>query len=124
MDGFREERPFGWGLLLVGDGADQELPPLHPGVLVTATSRSIAVSVRHAQDVEPDSAVQVCHLRVEVRVGHPADRALSFDGVIEVPSGRISFGDADDVRELEVAPGRWRVSEWDIQSCIQLANSH
>jgi hypothetical protein len=76
MGGFRVERPFGWGLLLVGDGADQEVPPLHPGVLVTASSSSIA---------------------------------LSFDGVIEVPSGRITLGDADDVEELEVTPGRWRV---------------
>ena len=107
--GFCVERPFGWGLMLVGDAASQDLPGIDPDTLVTATESSLAVCVRHAQDVDLDSAVRECHVRVEVRVNQHPDQTACFDGVINVPSGRITFGDADGVEELQVMPGHWRV---------------
>ena len=107
--GFRLDWPFGWGLLLIGDGASQELPSIRRGVAVTATGSVIAVGVRHAQDVEPGSAIHEFHVSVEVRVGQPADRSHCFDCLIDVPSGRITLGDADREEEVDVGPGRWRV---------------
>jgi len=67
------------------------------------------VAVRHAQDVEVGSAVREFYVSLEVRLAQPAETAVCFDGVIDVPSGRITFGDADRQDALDVAPGRWRV---------------
>jgi hypothetical protein len=46
---------------------------------------------------------------VEVRLGDLAETAVHFDGVIEVPSGRITVGDADGEESLLVTPGPWRI---------------
>jgi hypothetical protein len=103
------DRPFGWGLLLAGDGAFQELPLVERGVAVTATGSAIAVAVRHAQDVELASAVHEFCVSLEVWLGQPTEATVCFDGVIDVPSGRITFGGADHVDMIDVAPGCWRV---------------
>ncbi len=78
-------------------------------VAVTATGSAVAVAVRHAQDVEVGSAVREFYVSLEVRLAQPAETAVCFDGVIDVPSGRITFGDADRQDALDVVPGRWRV---------------
>ena len=112
--GFRVDRPFGWGVLLIGDSASPGVPATESGVAVVATRTMVAVGVRHAQDVDFDSAddgqeVPQFSVPVEVRLGERAETAVHFDGVIEVPSGRITVGDADSEESLLVTPGPWRI---------------
>ena len=110
---FRVDRPFSWGILLIGDSASHDVPASESGVVV-ATRTVVAVGVRHAQDVDFESAdeeqeVSQFSVTVEVRLGQVADTAVQFDSVIEVPSGRITVGDADRDESLLVTPGRWRI---------------
>ena len=112
--GFRMDRPFGWGILLIGDSASHDVPATESGVVVVATRTVVAVGVRHAQDVDFEPADEEQEgpqfsVTVEVRLGQVAETAAHFDGVIEVPSGRITVGDADRDESLSVTPGRWRM---------------
>jgi hypothetical protein len=40
--GFRVDRPFGWGILLIGDSASPGVPATEPGVAVVATQTVVA----------------------------------------------------------------------------------
>jgi hypothetical protein len=105
--GFRVDRPFGWGLLLIGDRTLQEVPSIDPDAAVAATGS--CVGVRHAQDVDLGSGDNEFRVSLGVRLGQPTETSVCFDGVIDVPSGEITFGDADRQDSLDVVPGRWRV---------------
>jgi len=87
----------------------QAIPRIERGIAVTATGSAVAVAVRHAQDVDLGSAAGEFQVSLEVRLGKPTETAVCFDGVIDIPSGRITFGDADHEDSLNVVPGRWRV---------------
>jgi hypothetical protein len=111
---FRVHRPFVWGILLIGDSASPGVPATEPGVAVVATRTVVAIGVRHAQDVDFEPAddgqeVPQFSVTVEVRLGQLAETAVHFDDVIEVPSGRITVGDADREQSLLVTPGPWRI---------------
>ena len=109
-------RPFGWGILLVADSATSEIPEMEEGVPFPSTATAVAVPVRHTQDVDidglaltADEAIPEFAVKVRAFVGHEADCPVRFDGRIEVPSGRVSVGDADRDDTLELEPGLWRL---------------
>ena len=111
------ERPFWWGVVLLMDRDAAEVPEttdLRTGSVVSASPFGLAVRVLHAQDVDlsgfaADEPVPPALVQVEVRVcdGPPA-HAL-FTGEIEVPSGVLTIGDAEQEEALEIGPGRWAV---------------
>ena len=112
LPGFEIQRRFGWGILLIGDAESSDIP-LGPGRGVAiSTATNICVRVRHAQDVESpsDGNLEVPPFEVSVRCVSGVSHALAlcFDGTIDLPSGRLSIGDADDEKILALRPGRWR----------------
>ena len=92
---------FPWGLLLVtDDSSSDEIPPWASDAdVVTATPTAVVVRVVHEQEGTAE---------VVVREGESQDMGLIvFDGVIEVPSGRLRVGDALNDQKLivSVQPG-------------------
>jgi hypothetical protein len=116
-------RPFHWGIvIIVGDDRDGDkgVPPFDPGRIVAANDLAVTVSVRHAQDtheVETGAdgveSVKVAKATVVVRLldSSPTDegRRQVFSGVIAVPSGRLSIGDADEAALVTAHEGSNRV---------------
>ena len=109
-------RAFGWGVLFVGD-SNAEPIEVDPDAIVTwgREDQTIAVLVRHAQDVDADvldargddDEVPLAEVTVNVR-WVPAGTA-DAEGFIAVPSGVLVIGDADQEEPLPVTPGKWRV---------------
>lgn len=100
-------------MLFVGDADSPDTPdppaPTAPGT-ITAGPTCVAIPVRHEQDLEPDDA-DAATVTIRCRPGpkdEHEDRAR-FETVIDVPSGRLSVGDADHDHEVTVEPGRWRI---------------
>jgi hypothetical protein len=104
------KRPFHWGIVIVvGDdwGGESEVPAFDPDRMVAANDFAATIAVRHAQDTdEVETAddgveyVKFAEASVVVRLldSTPSDegRREVFSGVISVPSGRLSIGDADE----------------------------
>jgi len=106
-------RPFRWGVLWIAD-SKSTLPELKAGQLFASTASAVAVSVRHAQDVDFDeqsaeAATPVFAVTLLAYVGHGAGGPVQFDGEIKVSSGRATIGDIDREDALELAAGRWRL---------------
>jgi hypothetical protein len=83
---------------------------------VTATDTSLAVQVRHCQDIEepegwpsdldlPEVLVRV----VVVFAESPGGAAVEFEGSLLCQSGHLTVGDAENERVLDVPPGVLRV---------------
>lgn len=113
----RLQRPFGWGVLMLGDAQTQDTPLALLTGPVAATPTALAIRVRHAQDVEfdgldDDSVLPSCTVSVAVAAGPSTDADLAFDGVLEVPSGTLLIGDADQKDALDIVPGRYCVQVW------------
>lgn len=103
------KRPFHWGIvIIVGDdwGGESEVPTFDPHRMVAASDFAVTIAVRHAQDTDEvetgDDGVEYVKFAeaiVVVRLldSSPTDegRREVFSGVIGVPSGRLSIGDAD-----------------------------
>ena len=103
------KRPFHWGIvIIVGDDWDgeSEVPVFDPDRMVAANDFAVAIAVRHAQDAvrsRPETAdryVKFAEASVVARLlnsspTHEGRREV-FSGVIDVPSGRLSIGDADE----------------------------
>lgn len=103
------ERPFHWGIVVVaGDDWDGtgEVPEFDPARMVAANDCIVTIAVRLAQDsgefetgddgveyVKPAKATVVARLLD----AWPTDsgRREIFEGIIAVPTGRLSIGDAD-----------------------------
>jgi hypothetical protein len=107
------ERAFGWGLLLVMDQDSSDVPELSTA-LVSASSTGLAVKVHHAADVDlagfkDDEVIPLAQVEVDVHVGLSAPPDTHYRGSIDVPSGVITLGDADQEDRLDVEPGRWDV---------------
>ena len=110
------ERAFYWGIVIVGDAEDADIEELPAGWGVRSARRCVAIPVRHAHDVEPSAVTDGGSgpsFKVSVTVvraaGNETLPAGDADTVIEVPSGRLSIGDADDMTTVEVRPGRLRI---------------
>lgn len=113
VDDWQVKRPFWWGLILLSDRDAPELPSLTESV-VSASSTGLLVKVLHAQDVditgyEDDEIVPPAQVQVHVRVGDRPRGDVLFAGEIEVPSGVLTLGDAEQEDTLEIGPGRWTV---------------
>jgi hypothetical protein len=113
VDEWQVERPFWWGQILLMDRDAPEVPPLTESV-VSASSSGLAVKVLHAQDVdltrfEDDEIVPPAQVLVHVRVGDQPRADALFSGELDVPSGVLTVGDAEQEDALEIGPGRWAV---------------
>jgi hypothetical protein len=109
-------RPFGWGVLFLGDSRADHIE-VDPETLVTwgREDQTVAVLVRHAQDVDADvldalaDDDEVPEVEVSVNVHWGAADTADVEGVIAVPSGVLAIGDADVEEPISVTPGRWCV---------------
>lgn len=101
-------RPFWWGLLLLMDRDASDVPELTEAV-VSQSAHGLAVKVLHARDVdlhgfESDEVIPPAKVQVDVLVGdRPRSEVLS-SGVIDVPSGVLTLGDAEHEDALEIGP--------------------
>jgi hypothetical protein len=59
--------------------------------------------VVHAGTVDEEDGDVTLDVRV---TSHRADQ-LHYEVVLEVPSGRLNIGDADDSDDITLGPGRW-----------------
>lgn len=113
----RLHRAFHWGLLTIADAPATELGDVDPDRAVTWAADHVHVLVRHADDVDPDVLAgladddEVPEALVAVTVHRPGTVAddAEHDGVVDVASGRLTVGDADDEHVIALPPGRWRV---------------
>lgn len=99
-------RAFHWGIVILGDAEMMDIPRAI-SARMTASDSAAVVVVRHAQDVrlgEDEFTVEVC-----VKAGRSELAELAFDGVLQVRSGRLEVGDADQWDAFGVAPGSVRL---------------
>lgn len=106
-------RPFWWGLLHILDRDASDVPELTDAA-VSQSRDGLAVKVLHAQDVDlsrygPEEIVPPAQVQVEIRIGEGASGEATFDGSIEVPSGVLTVGDAEQEEALTIGAGRWAV---------------
>ncbi len=117
------KRPFHWGIvIIVGDDWDgeSEVPVFDPDRMVAANDFAVTIAVRHAQDTDEVETgddgveyVKFAEASVVARLldSSPTDegRREVFSGVIDVPSGRLSIGDADEETIVTAHQGTNRV---------------
>jgi hypothetical protein len=110
-------RSFAWGSLLVHDpGAEFIVPEGIGSGSASASSTVLAVPVLHQQDRDTptgwpeDLFLPWAHVDVYVSFRRtPPDDVVQFECVLDCPSGHLLIGDADEERDVSVAPGRVRV---------------
>ena len=110
-------QPFRWGLLLAFDEQESfDLPPDLGDEAIASSPSCLAVPVLHAADVDvsddwPDEAAPPpATVTGPVGVGEPLPTGVAeFDGRLSCPSGRLSIGDAENERTLDVPRGPLRV---------------
>ena len=110
-------QPFRWGLLIAFDPVSNwDLPDDVAAAVVTATDTALAVQVRHSQDMEEpegwpvDLGLPEAQVRVVVAFSESPDSvAVDFDSTLLCESGRLSVGDAENERVLDVPAGVLRV---------------
>lgn len=110
---WQKSRPLWWGLLLVMDRDASEAPALTDDV-VSFSRYGLAVKVLHAQDVDlsaygDDDVVPPAQVQIEVLMSDAPPDSPAFSGVIDVPSGVLTVGDAEQEDAVEIGPGRWAV---------------
>jgi hypothetical protein len=97
-------RPFHWGIVfMLAEEQKANIPEPVRDQLVSANESGISVSVRHAQDsdeVEGDY-IKFAEVQIGFRVldAPPVTteyRREVFRGTIDLPSGRLNVGDADE----------------------------
>ncbi|GGN84143.1 hypothetical protein GCM10010112_63180 [Actinoplanes lobatus] len=102
----RRVRPYYWGAIYISD-ADCETDfdiDFHNGEgPVLSTVSHVAVLVVHADTVGEGEADVV----LDVRVTSQRVDGLPYEVALDVPSGRLSIGDADDSDEVRLQRGRW-----------------
>ena len=111
-------RSFAWGVFFVGD-SKADVVEVNPDVVVTwgREDEALAVLVRHAQDVddqvldalEDDEEVPWAEVTLNVHWGSSTAMRTDGDGLIAVPSGVVTVGDANFEDVFALQPGRWRV---------------
>ena len=83
-----------------------DVPEPAEGV-VSQSAHGLAVKVLHAQDVdlrgfESDEVIPPAEVELEVLVGDRPRSEVLFSGVIDVPSGVLTLGDAEHEDALEI----------------------
>jgi hypothetical protein len=106
----RLRRTFDWGILFVTDSDETGLPDFDLAKTVDTTPCAMSIAVRHAQDVEVDNEPFLVSVAVHVSAEPPPLAHLTFNGVIDFPSGRLEIGDADETQTIQLSPGRWSVA--------------
>jgi hypothetical protein len=106
-------RPWHWGIVVLGDPL-AEVPTEFAGRAVAVGRDVIALSVRHAQDLEAtkfegdwDWATATIHLRSLIRE-EETERQLSCDTVINTGREVVSVGDADGMVVIPAPSERTR----------------
>jgi hypothetical protein len=93
-------RPWHWGIAVVST-PQAAVPETLDDSLVTATSEALVIKVRHAQDIEAEVFEgDLDWATATLRVRHVAEFDIlaeppAYDGVLRLPDGRLSIGDAD-----------------------------
>lgn len=107
-------RPWHWGIAVLGD-ALAEVPGSLAGQVVVVGDGVVALSVRHAQDIEADRfegdwewATATFHVRSLGQI-EPIERQILCDAVIATPNETISLGDADGTVVIPAPSLRTRV---------------
>ena len=106
-------RPFYWGIVvIVADDWFGELPVLDAESHVTADDHALIVQVRHSQDTDEsgneyeEEAETVVTVRLLDDPEPPAEgRREVFRGIVNVPSGRLNVGDAEEEATLAAHTG-------------------
>ena len=98
-------RPFHWGVVILVDAewTGEGLLEPDPERLVTANEQGAMVLVRHAQDTDEVEGEYLKFAEVDVHVRRldaardgEAGRREVYRGTIDLPSGTLNVGDADD----------------------------
>jgi hypothetical protein len=95
-------------VLVISDRDGREPLTADPEAPISASAEGVVVRVRHAQDVEnlDDGEAEVS---VEVFEGEVTGH-VSVSCELAIASGVLVIGDADAMDEVNVEPGRWKVS--------------
>lgn len=109
-------RPWHWGIA-IASAPGAAVPETLEASLVTATADALVVKVKHAQDIEGevfegdwDWATASIHVR-SLSEFNPADESFAFQGLLLLPTGELTTGDADGEMRLNDLsnPSRVRV---------------
>lgn len=107
-------RPWHWGIAILS-APDAEIPEQLDAALVTGSPGCLVVKVRHAQDIDADVfegdwdwATATLHLRSVAHREEPTGAVL-YEGILELPDGRLTVGDADSEVVLNDLPKQVRV---------------
>lgn len=107
-------RPFHWGVVFVmAEESKGDIPEPVPEQVVTANDAGIAILVRPAQDTDEVEGDRIKFAEVEIGIRlrdataeSDAHRREVFRGSINLPSGRLNVGDADDETTVMAHRGR------------------
>jgi hypothetical protein len=113
MDSWQTKRTFGWGIVLFLDRDSGDVPELSDSP-VSQSPHGFVVKVHHAEDVDldgfaGDKGVPPAEVQILIWLDREAPGPGTFSGVIEVPSGVLTVGDADHEDALAIGAGRWSV---------------
>ncbi|TCO44928.1 hypothetical protein EV646_109100 [Kribbella antiqua] len=107
-------RPWHWGIAILS-AVDAAVPESLGESRVTSTSECLVIQVRHAQDIEAavfegdwDWATAAVHLRSVPDFEEPTGTVL-YEGLLALPDGRLSVGDADSQVIVTDLPTQTRV---------------
>ena len=107
-------RPWHWGIAVLGDPL-AEVPTEFNGRAVATARNVVAVSVRHAQDIQIDKfegdwdwATATIHLRSLVNEER-TERHVLCDTIILTPQETLSVGDADGMVVIPAPSVRTRL---------------
>jgi len=107
-------RPWHWGIAVLGDPL-AEVPTQFDGRAVAVGRDVIALSVRHAQDIDADRfegdwdwATATIHVRSLARE-EPTKRRIMCDTIIGTGQEVVSIGDADGMVVVPAPSARTRL---------------
>jgi hypothetical protein len=107
-------RPWHWGIAVLGDPRAEVPTDFDKSVVATARD-VVALSVRHAQDIEGDRfggdwdwATATIHLR-SLTEADRTERQVLCDLVIATPQETVSLGDADGMLSIPAPSLRTRL---------------
>ena len=101
-------RPYYWGAVYISDAecTTQSDIDFHNGegpVLFDASGGAVLVTHADTGEDEDDEV----HVNLDVQVkAQPAD-GMPYEAAFDVPSGRLTIGDADEWEDITLRPGRW-----------------
>ena len=111
----RLRRGFGWGILVVLNNPNGEVPDLK-GKPFAASSSGLVIVVRHAQDVDAtvldplasNDYVPEAQVAVHVLVASHGLESADYQSVLSVTDGNLDIGDADRWDSLHLPVGSWQ----------------